>query len=221
MKGLLRAEQQRYLERLAPPARRQQQFVEILGEPASQREIQLTAVVEILARGCVVKDRLTILDIGPGPSLVTCCLADLSADQHLTWIAEDSPVDSAWSERFGERLRILEGEAREVLPSLERRYGFVSVRGDPTEYRRVLDLVLPKMEVNGMVVFDCVLAEGGVAEPPDDLSEVERQRLRALGAFNGYLMIHPQLRSVILPVVGGLGVAVKIQPLITEMGGPF
>ena len=41
----------------------------------------------------------------------------------------------------------------------------------------------------------------------------------ALRAFNGYLMIHPQLQAVVLPFGDGLGVATKTKPLIIEMGG--
>ena len=54
---------------------------------------------------------------------------------------------------------------------------------------------------------------------PEDREEDEQSK--ALRAFNGYLMMHPQLQAVVLPVGDGLGVATKTKPLIFEMGGPY
>ncbi|HEY9421129.1 MAG TPA: hypothetical protein VIW92_06925, partial [Thermoanaerobaculia bacterium] len=92
------------------------------------------------------------------------------------------------------------------------------VDGVKTEYRRYLDLLVPKLRVGGMVVMDNLLWQGRVAEPPDDEDDPNADALRA---FNGYLMMYPQLQALVLPLGDGLGIATKIKPTIMEMGGPF
>ena len=49
----------------------------------------------------------------------------------------------------------------------------------------------------------------------------EDPALKALELFNPYLMIHPQLRAVMLPLGDGVAVATKSRPLVRELGGPF
>ena len=64
-------------------------------------------------------------------------------------------------------------------------------------------------------MVDNLLWKGRVAG--DDMEE----ETEAIRAFNGYLMMHPQLRAVVLPLGDGVGLATKTKPLVTEMGGPF
>jgi predicted O-methyltransferase YrrM len=73
------------------------------------------------------------------------------------------------------------------------------------------------MALGGLVVVDNLLWKGRVAEPPAE----EDRAADAIRAFNGYLMIHPQLEAVVLPFGDGVGLAVKTKPTVMEMGGPF
>ena len=113
---------------------------------------------------------------------------------------------------------IVDGAALDVQPRLEGPFDLAFVDAVKTEYRRYLDLLLPKLRVGGLVVVDNLLWKGHVAAPPED---EEDEVADALRAFNGYLMMHPQLQAVVLPVGDGLGVATKTKPLIFEMGGPY
>jgi caffeoyl-CoA O-methyltransferase len=87
-----------------------------------------------------------------------------------------------------------------------------------TEYRRYLDAVLPKLRVGGVIVCDNLLWGGEVAAPTGEEPDRDADALRA---FNGYLMMHPQLQAVVLPLGDGVGIATKTKPTIFEMGGPF
>ena len=68
-----------------------------------------------------------------------------------------------------------------------------------------------------MIVCDNLLWGGEIAAP----SEEEDKEADALRAFNGYLMMHPQLQAVVLPLGDGVGIATKTKPTIMEMGGPY
>jgi caffeoyl-CoA O-methyltransferase len=129
----------------------------------------------------------------------------------------------AYLERAGvaERVELLEGAALDLLPRLEGPFDLVYVDAVKTEYRRYLDLVLPRLRVGGLVVIDNLLWGGKVAEPPpEEAASGEDPSTAALRAFNGYLMMHPQLEAVVLPLGDGVGLATKLRPLRSELGGP-
>jgi predicted O-methyltransferase YrrM len=115
-----------------------------------------------------------------------------------------------------DRVELVEGAALDLLPRLEGPFDLAYIDAVKTEYRRYLDLLLPKLRVGGLVVCDNLLWGGQVAAWPDD----EEEEATALRSFNGYLMMHPQLEAVVLPLGDGVGVATKTKPL-TEMGGPW
>jgi caffeoyl-CoA O-methyltransferase len=111
----------------------------------------------------------------------------------------------------------------DVIPRLPGPFDLVFVDAVKEEYRRYLDFSLPKVRLGGLLVFDNLLWGGEVARLHDaanDDKEPDRQT-EAIHAFNGYLMIHPQLDAVVLPVGDGVGLATKTKPTILEMGGPY
>jgi predicted O-methyltransferase YrrM len=116
------------------------------------------------------------------------------------------------------RVELVEGSALEVVAGLSGPFDLVWVDFVKTQYRRCLDLVLPKTTVGGTLLFDNLLWGGRVADPPDDEDDEAADALRS---FNGYLMSHPQLRAVVMPLGDGVGIATKTRPLISELGGPF
>ena len=67
-------------------------------------------------------------------------------------------------------------------------------------------------QAHGLVIADRCLAQGRLADPgPEDLGD---PGIRALEQFNPYLMIHPQLRAVMLPLGDGVALASKSRPLV-------
>jgi len=132
---------------------------------------------------------------------------------------EFTAVARRYWERAGvaDRVELIEGAALEVLPRLPGPIDLAYVDAVKREYRRYLDQLVPKLRVGGVVALDNLLWKGLVADPPDE----DDPDADALRAFNGYLMMHPQLQAVVLPFGDGLGVATKTKPTILEMGGPY
>ena len=221
--AILKPEQEAYLERLLPPRdpilREMEEKARLEKIPISDPEVGRT--LSILARSLGAR---AILEIGTAIGYGTICLARGAAEARVVSIDKDPErlaTARGFLERAGvaDRVELLEGAALEVIPRLEGPFDLVYVDAVKTEYRRYLDLLLPRLRVGGLIVCDNLLWGGLVADPPDD--EDEDDETRALRAFNGYLMMHPQLQSVVLPVGDGLGLATKTKPLIIEMGGPF
>lgn len=232
MKGdpgvILRPEQERYLERLLPP--RDPLLAEMEAEgrrdgiPISDPEVG--RLLEVLARSTRAR---RILEIGTAIGYGALCLARGAPEATVVTIDPDKARLArarGYLERAGvaDRVELLRGPALEVLPTLAGHFDLAYVDALKGEYRRYLDLLLPKVTVGGTLVFDNLLWQGKVAEPseaPDAEDDPDEATADALRAFNGYLMIHPQLRAVVLPLGDGVGLATKTKPLISEMGGPF
>src|SRR4029079_17310344 len=219
--AILRREQAAYLDRLLPPREALLAEMEAWSRahdvPSSDPEVG--KLLSILARSRGAK---RILEVGTAIGYGTLCLARGAPEARILTIDPDPERREqarGFLARGGvlERVELIDGEALQVLPRLEGPFDLVYVDALKQEYRRYLDLALPKMALGGLIVVDNVLWKGRVAEPP---AEQDRDA-DAIRAFNGYLMIHPQLEAVVLPLGDGVGLAVKTKLTIMEMGGPF
>jgi caffeoyl-CoA O-methyltransferase len=220
---ILRSEQELYLERLLPP--RDAILAEMEAVAARENipisDPEIGRLLEVLARASGAR---TIVEVGTAIGYGTLCLARGAPEARVLSIDNDPERlyrARGFLERAGvmDRVELIEGTALAVLQqlSLAGPIDFAYVDAVKTEYRRYLDFLLPRVRVGGMLAFDNLLWKGRVADPPED----DDASADALRAFNGYLMIHPQLRASLLPLGDGLGLATKTKPLMTEMGGPY
>ncbi|HEV7517465.1 MAG TPA: O-methyltransferase [Thermoanaerobaculia bacterium] len=218
---IIHTEQERYLERLLPP---RDPILREMEEVAAQEDIPISdpevgRLLEVLARASGAR---TIVEVGTAIGYGTLCLARGAPEARVLSIDTDPERLArarAWLERAGvmDRVELIEGPALEVLQRLPGPVDMAYIDAVKTEYRRYLDYLLPRLRVGGLLVFDNLLWKGHVAEPPEE----DDPEADALRAFNGYLMIHPQLRASLLPLGDGVGLATKTKPLMTEMGGPY
>ena len=219
---ILRPEQESYLDRLLPP---RDAILREMEERAAREDIPISdpevgKLLGILARAAGAR---RILEIGAAIGYGAIWLARGAPEARVTSVDIDPERLAAargYLERAGvaDRVELIEGAALEVLHRLEGPFDLVYVDAVKTEYRKYLDLVLPKLRVGGVIVFDNLLWGGQVAAPDEDQEDRDADALRA---FNGYLMMHPQLQAVVLPLSDGVGLATKIKPTMFEMGGPF
>jgi caffeoyl-CoA O-methyltransferase len=222
---ILRPEQERYLDRLLPP---RDALLREMEEQGAREDIPISdpevgRLLSILARATGARQ---IVEVGTAIGYGTVCLARAAPLARVISIDTD-PVRLAaarsYLERAGvaERVELVQGAALDVLLHLEGPFDLAYVDAVKVEYRRYLDLLLPRLRVGGVVVIDNLLWSGEVAEPPDGADAEANTQADAIRAFNGYLMMHPQLESLVLPLGDGVGLATKTRPLRSEMGGPF
>jgi predicted O-methyltransferase YrrM len=227
--AILREEQERYLERLQPPRApllaEMEAWAADHGVPISDPEVGrllelLAAAVALCRSGEASPPR--ILELGTAIGYGALVLARGSPEARITTIDRDAAMLARAGEYLGragvlDRVELLLGDALEVLETLDGPFAIAYVDAEKVHYRRYLDRILPRLEVGGLVLFDNLLWKGRVAEPRED----EDAAADALRAFNGYFMIHPQLRSQVLAIGDGFGIGTKIRPLIQELGGPY
>ncbi|HEX5760768.1 MAG TPA: O-methyltransferase [Thermoanaerobaculia bacterium] len=219
---ILRLPQEEYLERLLPPREPLLAEMEALAarEDVPISDPEVGRLLEVLARATGAR---SIVEVGTAIGYGTLCLARGAPEARIVSIDTD-PARLAQARGFLERggvaarVELVEGAALDVLPRLPPGIDLAYIDALKTEYRRCLDLLLPRLRVGGLVAIDNLLWGGDVAEPVEDEDDPDA---RALRAFNPYLMIHPQLRAVVVPLGDGVGLATKIKPLMTEMGGPY
>lgn len=218
---LLQPEQERYLERLLPP---RDPLLREMEERAAKEDIPISdpeigRLLGILARAAGAR---RIVEVGTAIGYGALCMARGAPEARIVTIDTDPErlaVARGYLERAGvaDRVELVEGPALEVLARLQPPFDLAYVDAVKTEYRRYLDLLVPLVRVGGLIAIDNLLWKGRVADPPEE----DDANADALRAFNGYLMMHPQLQSVVLPFGDGLGVATKVKPTIMEMGGPY
>lgn len=223
--AILRPEQADYLDRLLPP--RGEIFAELEREAEAESipiaDPELGVLLAILARAAGAS---RILEVGTAIGYGTLWLAEASPEARVVSIDRDPERLARAHETLthagvADRVELMEGEALEILPGLEGPFDLIYLDGDKATYRRCLDLGLQKLRVGGLVVIDNVLWKGHVADPPADASDEDEAAADAMATFNSYLMIHPQLEALVLPLGDGVGVAAKKSPLVTDLGGPF
>ncbi|MEP7011412.1 MAG: O-methyltransferase [Acidobacteriota bacterium] len=224
--AILRTEQATYLDRLLPPRdplrREMEQVAAERKLPISDPEVG--RLLGILARSIGAR---RILEVGTSIGYGTLCLARAAAEAKILSIDADAEILAearGYLERGGvlDRVELVHGEALAVLggnSAIEGPFDLVYLDAVKTEYRRYLDLLLPKVRVGGLVVVDNLLWGGEVATYAD--ADEDDEKIEAIQSFNGYFMIHPQLEAVVLPLGDGVGLATKTKPLILEMGGPY
>jgi caffeoyl-CoA O-methyltransferase len=224
---ILRLAQDAYLERLLPP---RDPLLREMEERASREEVPISdpevgRLLSLLARATGAG---RILEIGTAIGYGALCLARGAPQARVVSIDNDPQrlvTARAYLERAGvaERVELLEGAALDLLPRLDGPFDLAYIDAVKTEYRRYLDLLLPRLRVGGLVVVDNLLWGGLIAEPSAtvEAGADEDADTKALRAFNGYLVMHPQLEAVVLPLGDGVGLATKTRLLRSEMGGPF
>ena len=94
------------------------------------------------------------------------------------------------------------------FPDLQGPFDFVFIDCVKTEYNDYLQVVLPKVNVGGMVVADNVLWKGQVAEGAR--SSDQQASTDALGQFNRFITTDQRLLSTVLPVGDGLSVSIRV-----------
>ena len=150
-----------------------------------------------------------ILEIGTFTGYATICLVEgIQKNGHLHTIdIKEELVDfqRKYYDLSGKGNQITQhlGEAIDVIPTINLKFDLVFIDADKENYINYFNLVLPKMNVGGIILSDNVLWSGKVVEPlqENDLST------KVLLEYNKILSNHPNLETVLLPIRDGLTVS--------------
>jgi caffeoyl-CoA O-methyltransferase len=151
-----------------------------------------------------------ILEIGTYTGYSAICLAEgLAEGGTLVTIdinAELEEMATRYFEKAGlaDRVRMVVGDARAVVPTLDGPFDLVFIDADKESYCDYLDLVLPKMRSGGLILADNVLWSGQVLDP--NITDKETQGLRD---FVQKVAQTAAVEHVLLPVRDGIMAVMK------------
>ena len=152
---------------------------------------------------------LHILEIGTYTGYATLCLCEglqqngsidtIDINEELEFIQKKYFDLSVWKNQIQQHI----GDAITIIPTLEKKYDLVFIDADKENYLNYFDLIVPKMNVGGIILSDNVLWSGKVLETPDprDLST------NILLEYNKKINQDPRVETVLLPIRDGLTVS--------------
>jgi predicted O-methyltransferase YrrM len=105
--------------------------------------------------------------------------------------------------KLNDIVRILVGNAVEIVGQLRSKFDLMFIDADKTDYPRLLHLLSPLMKTGTILLADNTLWGGAVAS--DDSSEATT----ALRRFNELVATDPSLESVIVPIRDGVTFALR------------
>lgn len=152
-----------------------------------------------------------ILEIGTFTGYSAICLAQgLQADGRLYTIEVDDETAELAQKYiteagYADMIQVIEGNAIEVIPSLNIMFDLVYIDGDKKEYPQYLRVCLPRLKTGGYLIADNVLWDGKV------LDEKQKDKTTlAMRAFNDAIKNNPSLEKVLLPLRDGLYICRKM-----------
>jgi predicted O-methyltransferase YrrM len=202
-----------YLEQHATP------MDEVLHE--LYRETHLHAMNPRMASGpvqgrflqllCQLMQPKKVLEVGTFTGFATICMArGMASDGLLTTIEANEEYEGIIRKYLAkaavaDRVRLIIGDAKEVIPTLEGGFDLVFIDADKISYPSYYDLVIEKLNPGGVVLADNVLWEGKVL----NVGTKERDT-KAIQAFNDKVQNDPRVENVLLPLRDGLMMVRKL-----------
>lgn len=108
------------------------------------------------------------------------------------------------------QIKLLEGDAVEILKELKGTFDFVFVDAAKGQYIHFLDDVLRLLAPEGIMVSDNVLQNGDIAKSRYAIERRDRTIHKRMRDFLYTIKNHPQLETTILPVGDGVAISIKI-----------
>ena len=146
-----------------------------------------------------------ILEIGSFTGFSALCLAEgLTSNGALHTIElreEDAQkVKAAFDiNSRSKQLHIHVGDAKEIIPTLQKKWDLVFIDADKTSYIEYYNLVLPLLNDKGIIIVDNVLFHGDVLE-----ESIKGKSAKAIQAFNEYVLLDQKTEQVMLTIRDGL-----------------
>ncbi len=97
------------------------------------------------------------------------------------------------------------GNAAEIIPRLEGNFDLVFIDADKENYARYFDLVIDRVNLNGVILADNVLWSGKVLQEKPD------KDTRAIIAFNEKIQADERVENVLLPIRDGVMMMRKLR----------
>lgn len=112
--------------------------------------------------------------------------------------------------KHGYKIKSMLGEGLKIVPELEGKFDLVFIDADKRNYLPYLEMLLPKLTHQGMIVIDNVLWSGRVLDNAKVDPEEEHRNTKFIRELNNWIAKNNDLYGTLLPVRDGMFLIKKI-----------
>ena len=162
----------------------------------------------------------SILEVGTAIGFSALLMAQYAPQAKITTLERNEEMLTLARknlQRYDSRkqIKLVEGEALDILPTLEDSYDFVFMDSAKSKYIVFLPQVLERLRVGGLVLIDDVFQGGDVAKPIMEVKRGQRTIYRGLQRLMDATLDNPDLTASLLPLSDGLLLIRKNVPDVT------
>ena len=107
------------------------------------------------------------------------------------------------------KIKLLEGDALEVMPKLKVKFDFIFLDADKEDYNKLFELSMNLLKKGGIIFIDNLLWHGFTAAKK--VPKKYEHSTKHIRDFNKIFMNTPYLNTNILPIGDGIGLGIKIK----------
>jgi len=165
---------------------------------------------QVLSLFSNITNPTNIIEIGTYTGYSALCLAEgLKADGELhtidineehTMVAEKYFNKSKFSKNINQYI----GNAIDIIPKIKKKFQLAFIDADKENYSNYFDLLIDKIDINGIIIADNVLWSGKVTKSKMD------KETKELDSYNKKINSDPRVENVLLSVRDGLMICRKI-----------
>lgn len=207
--------EQEFLESLIP---KRSEFLTELREK-SAREESYAPIIEPQAEQLLItmlaacKPR-RVLEIGTAVGYSAILMAEnLPENSEIITVERykkhaEIAVDNVFAVGREKQIRVIEGEAAEVLSWLDGEFDFIFLDAAKGQYLQFMPDILRLLKSGGILFSDDILYKGMV----EDEDAVVRRKITIVKRLRAYLeaiMNHPMLTTAVIPIGDGVAISVK------------
>ena len=169
---------------------------------------------EFLEQLVVLKKPRRVLELGTAIAYSTIRIARQLVGKSVIHTIEKSSDNITIAKDFitkcslAARIKLLEGDAVNVMPQLKKKYDIIFLDADKEDYKRLFDYSLVLLRKGGVLVVDNLLWHGYAASTR--VPSNYKASTNHIREFNLLFMNQPNLKTSIIPVGDGIGLGVKI-----------
>jgi len=169
---------------------------------------------DFLEQLVLLKTPKRVLELGTAIAYSTIRVARYLKGKSVIHSIEKSHDNIAVAKEFiaksglSAKIKLLEGEAVNVMPQLKKKYDIIFLDADKEDYKRLFDYSLVLLRKGGLLVVDNLLWHGYAAS--NRVPANYKESTNHIREFNSLFMSQPNLKTSIIPIGDGIGLGVKI-----------
>jgi predicted O-methyltransferase YrrM len=214
MSKILYSSQQKYLDQFRT---KNDELITQMEKYAKEHEIPILdwQSAEYLEQLVLIANPKKVLEIGTAIAYTTIRIAKLLKKKSMIDTIEKSKDNiklassNIKKSKLGDRINLLEGDAFDVMPNLEKKYDMIYLDADKEDYEKLFYYSVMLLRKGGIIVVDNLLWHGFAASVKvPSKYKVSTEHIRK---FNEIFMEQKSFKSTILPIGDGLGIGIKLK----------